>query len=416
MRTVLGFAMALSWIAGSRAAESVTPLAALLNEAVQNNPDILAARHAWQAATQVGSQVSTRPDPQVTVQQVSVGSPRPFAGYSNSDFAYIGFGVSQDLPFPGKLKLKGEAADRDAAVAHQKLESVKRAVVQQVKEAYFQLAYIQQTLEVLDRNDKLLEQIEKIADARYRVGQGNQQDVLKTQLERTKLQREVIHHHEVMQTQQALLKKLLNRGASAPEVTTEMLVETPLSFTIDDLLAKARTTNPEVASQREMINRQSLRVEMARKDRYPDFSVQYMWEHTAEQFRDYYVASFSARIPIYRRRRLNPEMTEAVEELNRSKREYESQVQSSFFDVRNQYIAAETASQMLKVYREGLIPQALATYQSGLAGYQTGRLDFESLLTTFMDVLNFDEEYWKVLADRETALARIEQVTGVSLR
>ena len=84
--------------------------------------------------------------------------------------------------------------------------------------------------------------------------------------------------------------------------------------------------------------------------------------------------------------------------------------------MRNQYIAAETASQMLKIYREGLIPQALATYQSGLAAYQTGRLDFETLLSGFMDVLNFDEEYWKALLDHETALSKIEQLTGVSFR
>ena len=109
-------------------------------------------------------------------------------------------------------------------------------------------------------------------------------------------------------------------------------------------------------------------------------------------------------------------MTQAVEELNRSRREYESQVQSAFFEVRNQYIAAQSASQMLKIYREGLIPQALATYQSGLAAYQTGRLDFEDLLAGFIDVLNFDEEYWKALADHEAALAKIEQITGVSFR
>jgi outer membrane protein TolC len=416
MRASCALASTLFWTLTAHAAESSTPLSALLNEAVQRNPDILAARRAWQAATQVSSQVSTMPDPQVTVQQLSVGSPRPFAGFSNSDFAYIGFGVSQDFPFPGKLKLKGEAAERDAAITRQKLESVRRSVLQQVKEAYFQLAYIQQTLGVLDRNDKLLEQIEKIADARYRVGQGNQQDVLKTQLERTKLQRELVHHHDVMQTQGALLRKLLNRTADAQEVTTETIVETPLSFTVNDLLARVRSANPEVAAQREMINRQSLQVEMARKDRYPDFSAQYMWQHTAEQFRDYYVLSVSARIPIYRRRRLNPEMTQAVEELERSRREYESQAQSAFFEVRNQYIAAETASQMLKIYREGLIPQALATYQSGLTAYQTGRLDFESLLSGFMDALNFDEEYWKALADHEIALTRIEQLTGVSFR
>ena len=416
MRLLLSIMMSLICAAAAEAAESATPLSALLDEAVQHNPDIGAVRRAWQAATQVASQISTMPDPQVTVQHVSVGSPRPFAGFTNSDFAYIGVGVSQDLPFPGKLKLKGEAADRDAAATRDKLESVRRSVLQQVKEAYFQLAYIQQTLGVIQRNDKLLEQIEKIADARYRVGQGSQQDVLKAQLERTKLQRELVHHHDVMQTQEALLRKLLNRGADSPDVSPETLVETSLSFTIDDLLAKVRTENPEVAGHQEMIDRQSLQVEIARKDRYPDFSVQYMWQHTAEQFRDYYMVSVSARIPIYRRRKLNPEMTQAVEELHRSRREYESQVQSAFFDVRNQYIAAETASQMLKIYRDGLIPQALATYQSGLAAYQTGRLDFESLLSGFMDVLNFDEEYWKTLAEHETALAKIEQITGVSFR
>jgi outer membrane protein, heavy metal efflux system len=397
------------------AAEMLTPLSALLDEATRNNPDILAARRSWQAATQVPSQVSTLPDPQVTVQSFSVGSPRPFAGYSNSSFAYIGLGVSQDLPYPGKLKLKGEAAQQDAAIRRDKLEEVRRLVVQQVKEAYFQTAYIQQTLEVLDRNGKLLDQIEKIADARYRVGQGSQQDVLKAQLEKTKLLREVAHHHEIMGTQQALLMKLLNRPPGSPEITTAPLVETPLRFTSDELLQKVRGENPEIASQQEMVKRQSLQIEMARKDRYPDFSVQYMWQRTGPSFPSYYMLTFNARVPIYRRRKLNPEMTQAVEELNRSQREYESQVQTAYFDVRNQYIAAETASQMLTIYREGLIPQALATYRSGLASYQTGTLDFESLFSTFMDVLNFDAEYWKTLMEHETALARIEQVTGVPL-
>jgi cobalt-zinc-cadmium efflux system outer membrane protein len=397
------------------AADQPTPLSALLDEATRNNPDILAARRGWQAASQVPSQVATPPDPQVTIQHVSVGSPRPFAGFSNSDFAYIGFGISQDLPYPGKLKLKGEAAQQDAAVGREKLEAVRRSVLQRVKDAYFQIAYVQQTLEVLDRNGKLLEQIEKIADGRYRVGEGSQQDVLKAQLERTKLLREVAHHHELMGTQQAQLIKLLNRPPGSPEISTEPLVETPLRYTSNELLEKVRSENPEVATQQEMVKKQSLQVEIARKDRYPDFSVQYMWQHTGEQSRDYYMLSFSARIPIYRRRKLNPEMNQAVEELNRSRREYESQVQSSYFDVRNQYIAADTASQMLKIYREGLIPQALATYQAGLASYQTGTLDFESLFSTFMDVLNFDGEYWKTLMEHETALARIEQITGVPL-
>jgi len=389
----------------------------LMEEARRNNPDILAARRAWQAAAQVPSQVTTMPDPTVTVQHLSVGSPVPFAGYTNSDFAYIGFGASQDLPYPGKLKLKGESAREDVAIARDKLDTVTRSILQQVKEAYFQLAAIQETLAVLDRDSRLLEQIENIADARYRVGQGIQQDILKAQLERTKLLRETARERELLGSGKAQLTKLLNRplDSSSPDLSAERLIESPLRYTAEELLAKARTQNPAIASQQEMVKRQSLGVEMARKDRYPDFNVQYQWQHTADQFRDYYMVSFSARLPIYRSRKLNPELAQATEELGRSEREYESQIQAAYFDVRDQYLAAQTSSQLLTIYREGLIPQALATYQAGLVAYQGGRQDFETLLSSFMDVLNFDQEYWKTLAEHETALSRIEQLTGLAL-
>jgi len=83
-----------------------TPLAVLLQEATNCNPDVAAATHAWKAASHKSDQVRILPDPKFTVQMLSVGSPRPFAGYTNSDFAYIGFGASQELPYPGKLRLR----------------------------------------------------------------------------------------------------------------------------------------------------------------------------------------------------------------------------------------------------------------------------------------------------------------------
>lgn len=395
-------------------------LSELMEETRRNNPDILAARRAWQAAAQVPTQVTTMPDPTVSVQHLSVGSPRPFAGFSNSDFAYIGLGISQDLPYPGKLRLKGESAQEDVAIARDKVDALMRSVIEQVKEAYFQISAIQETLAVLDRDSRLLEQIESIADGRYRVGQGIQQDILKAQLERTKLLREVANQRQLLGSARAQLTKLLNRPSDSLDLSSldfiaDRLVETPLRYTAEELLARARTQNPAIAGQQEMVKRQSLGVEMARKDRHPDFNVQYQWQHTAEQFRDYYMVSFSARLPLYRSRKLNPELAQATEELSRSEREYESQIQAAYFDVRDQYLAAQTASQLLTIYREGLIPQALATYQAGLVAYQGGRQDFESLLASFMDVLNFDREYWKTLAEHETALSRIEQVTGLSL-
>lgn len=396
-------------------ADQVTTLTKLLEEAARNNPEIQAARRGWQAAAQEPSQVSTPPDPEVTVQQFNVGSPRPFAGFSNSDFAYLGFGVSQDIPYPGKLRLRGEIAGRGTAAAAQQLEAVRRSVRQQLEATYFRLASSEQTLAILDRDGRLLDQVEQTAEAHYRVGQGNQQDVLKAQLERTRLLREVTLQRQERQSLEAALKQILNRPPDSPDITAEALAETPLPFTSEELLARVRTGNPEVAMEQESVRRQGLEVELARKDFYPDFNVQYMWQHTAEQFRDYHMISIGIRIPIYRSRRQRPELAQAAEELNQSRHEYEASVQQSYFEVRDQFVAAETGSQMLKIYREGLIPQAMATFRAGLAAYQANREDFETLLGSFLDVLKFDEEYWRVLADHEVALAKIEQLTGVTL-
>src|SRR5579872_257110 len=198
--------------------ETVTLLQDLLAEAEQNNPQIKAAQQGWQSAKQVPSQVSTLPDPQINVQQVNVGSPRPFAGYTNSDFSYIGLGISQDIPYPGKLRLRGEMAKRDADVTQQQYESVRRSVLAGVKSAYFQLAYLSKTLAILESDGQLLQQVEKAADARYRSGLGNQQDLLQAQLERTKLLREITMHHLEVAKLQARLKELLNRSQSSPDI------------------------------------------------------------------------------------------------------------------------------------------------------------------------------------------------------
>src|SRR5712692_9410555 len=179
---------------GSAHTPAITPLEDLLKEAERNNPSIQAARQGWQAAQQVPTQVSTLPDPQFTVQHFSVGSPRPFAGYTNSEFAYIGLGVSQDFPYPGKLRLRGEVAKREADVLQQRYESVRRSVLAGIKSAYFQLGYLSRTLVILERDGELLRQVEQAAEARYRSGMGNQQDLLQAQLERTKLLREIIMH------------------------------------------------------------------------------------------------------------------------------------------------------------------------------------------------------------------------------
>src|SRR6266446_3828389 len=397
--------------------QSVTQLAELLRQAEQNNPQIQAARQGWKAAQQVPTQVSTLPDPQFQIQQFSVGSPRPFAGYTNSDFAYIGLGVSQDFPYPGKLRLKGEIARRDADVVQQQYESERRSILAGVKSAYFQLAYLSKTLGILESDGELLQQVEKAADARYRSGMGNQQELLRAQVEQTKLLREITMHHLEVAKLQAQIKQLLKRPQSSPDIEPSELPETPLPYTFEELLSATKAQNPEISAAEKMVERQKLQVDLARKDFYPDFNVQYTWQRTdPTQFRAYYMLTFGVRVPIYRSRKQRPELAQAEAELSRSHSELEVQSQQAAAELKVQYETAQKTTELLRIYREGLLPQARAGFHAGIAAYQNNRQDFQALLASFLDVLHLDEEYWKSIAERETALARLEQLTGLSLR
>lgn len=395
--------------------EATVSLQQLLNEAEQNNPQIRAARQGWEAAKQVPPQVSAMPDPQVVLQQFNVGSPRPFAGYTNSDFAYVGLGVSQDLPYPGKLKLKGEIAKQDASVAEQQYESVRRSVLANVKATYFQLAYLSKTLGILQSDGQLLQQVEQAADARYRSGMGNQQDVLQAQLEQTKLLSEITMHHLEVAKAQAQIKQLLNRAQTSPDIEPAGISETPLPQTFDELLAAAQKQNPNISGAQDIVEREKLQVDLAHKDFRPDFNLQYMWQRTDPvQYRAYYMLTFGVSLPIHRAK-LHAELTEAEIDLDRSRSDLEAQSQHVATELRVGYDTAQKTADLLKIYRQGLNPQARAEFQAGLAAYENNRQDFEAVLTAFLDVLHLDEEYWQNLSDRETALARIEELTGLSV-
>lgn len=396
-------------------ATKATPLSELLSEAQQNNPQIRGAQQGTQAAREVPAQVSALPDPMFQLQQVNVGSPRPFAGYTNSSFAYVGLGASQDIPYPGKLRLKGDIARRDADIADDRAQSVSLGVLGEIKAAYYQLAYLSQTLAILQNDQQLLRQVEQAADARYRSGMGNQQDILQAQVQQTKLLRDISMHHLEAGKLQASLKQLVNRSQSSPDIKPVALKETPLPMSFDDILAAAEAQNPDLAATQHTIERQTLQVAAARKDFKPDFNVQAMWQRTdPAQFRAYYMVTFGVKIPLHYGKQ-RAELTQAEAELNRARSDREAQSQQLAAELREQYVIAQQSAEVLKINRQGLIPQTRTGFQAGLAAYQNNRQDFQSLLTSYLDILRLEQENLQTLADHETAIARLEQITGLSL-
>jgi outer membrane protein TolC len=390
-----------------------TSLHELVQEAEQKNPQIAASFHAWQASRNVPKQVAALPETQLSVQQFSVGSPRPFAGYTNSDFAYIGFGASQDIPYPGKRQLRAHVAEHEADSMEAQTDSMRRTVLGNLKTVYFRLAYIQQTLSVLQRSDALLTQVQEAAEARYRVGQGNQQDVLKAQLQHTKILQEIAHHHQEEGLLEAQIKQVLGRPQESADIVAETLTLRALPHSAAELLQRAREQNPDVRSKQASVRKQETQVELAHKNFRPDFNVQYNYQHTGSQARDYYMATFGIRLP--NRGRQKAELAEAEQNQERARQELDAESQRVLSEVQQQYVRAKTSEERLKIYNDGLVPQSEATFQSALAAYQSNRQDFESLLSGFLDVLNLDLEYRNELVEHESALAELERLTGLDV-
>jgi outer membrane protein TolC len=391
-----------------------TPLATLVTEALSNNSQIDAADHAWKAATHVADQVKTLPDPQFTVQSFSVGSPKPFAGFSNSDFAYIGFGASQDIPFAGKLRLKGDVANRNADMQQAQTDLLRISVTDQIKIIYLRLAYLDATLSILARNDAVLKPLIETGLSKYSLGQGSQADVLKAQIEHTKILREVTMHHEEMGQLQASLKALLHRPQSSPEIIPEPLSVTPLQKTAEELQSLVLLHNPEVSLGTADVQKQDAMLKSAQREGKPDFNVSYMFQQTGGGYRDYYMLSLNMRLP--RHKRVEAGVAEAAESLERSRKELDSQVQQQLAEVQKQYIVLANSEELLKEYRDGLVPQAQAAYRAEQATYQFGKGTFATVLSSLIDVLTFEHDYQQAILDHETAMARLEALTGAQLR
>lgn len=384
------------------------PLRGLIQELERQNQSIIAGQRAYQASRLEAKQASALPDTSFMVQHLSVGSPRPFAGYSNSDFAYIGLGVSQELPFPGKRKLRGEVAQHGSDMTRINADAIRQDAVQKLTQDYIQLSYLQRTLALLEENNRSLGETEKLAESRYRVGQGNQTEVLKAQLQHTRILNEITMHHREAGQLQADIKALLNRRQESDDILTEPLTATSIAS------IPAISQSIDLQSRRAYVGQTEAAARLADLETKPDFSVQYMWQHTSERVRDYYMATFGFTLP--NRGRAKAAIAEATLKQQQAQAEYEAAQRVLEGEVQKQIVFIHTADEQLKVYREGLIPQSSATLRAATAGYESGKQDFQTLISASTDVLQLQIEFQRDLAEREIAVARLERLTGVTLR
>jgi outer membrane protein TolC len=318
------------------------------------------------------------------------------------------------LPYPGKLRLRGTVAERDADTQQAEVQVTKTSIADAVKTDYLQLAYLQQTLGILRQNEALLDQLIQDATAHYQVGQGMQQDVLQAQVNRTKIVKEITMHHQQMGQVQAHIKGLLSRDQDSPDIVTEDLIETPLKRTPDELLAMVRQNNPQIQVDASSIRKQEAQLASVKREGKPDFAVGYIYQNTDRKYRDYYMFTFDVRLP--RKARVDAEIAEATEKRAESRQTLNGHLQQQLAEVQEEYVKASSDEELLQEYREGLVPQSDAAYRATLSAYASNREQFIHVLSFFTNFLNLKLEYAETLEDHEAALAHLESLTGAALR
>jgi cobalt-zinc-cadmium efflux system outer membrane protein len=417
-RWMLAIAVAVGAAALPREGWSAnSQIEAIVAEAIARNHGVVAAREHYQAQTKMPIQAATLPDPEVSLQQLTVGGPKPFEGYETSDFFYTGIGATQEIPWPDKLRLRSTVASRDADIAKQQYEETRREVTEKVRENCFELYFLGQRIALLGANRDQLSEIAHFTEDQYRLGKGQQADLIKAQLAATTVLKEIEMARQESAQRQVTLKSILGRDPDSRNLEITEVAPTVISDHLDrSRLIELAAQNPTAVRIAEAdASKSETSLKLAQEDYIPDFSLGYTYQKTGPGFRDYYMLSLGAKIPLYFWRKQKPAVEQAALERESAKERLRGSKLDAASEIDRDWISLKTQERVMNLYRDGLLPQARATYETAMASYRTGRVDFQTLLSATIDQLNMNEEYYRAITDREITIARIEQMIGENL-
>ena len=385
-------------------------LADIVSEALANHPEIAAAQRRWDAARQRPVQERSLPDPMISAGYNSSGNPLPGAGLGTEPTANIGVMVSQEIPYAGKRDLRASIASREADAEFQQIEAARLNITARVKQAYYRLAYTYAVRDVLTRNRDLLDTLLKVSENRYAVGQAAQQDVIKAQTQLSILELQLQRVLQERVTREGELNALLARPNTSLVGQPEDLQLTPFDVTLDALIAASTEHAPMLRRDQIMIDRSQLAVESARKEYKPDFGVTGGYYYMGAM-PPMYEFRFDVKVPLQRARRAAA-VAEQLSTVEQARSSFDSTRLGLQGRIQEDYQMASTSVRLATLYRDTVLPQARLALESSMASYQTGAVDFLSVLTNFGTVLEYEMTYFDELTSYHTAVSRLEEMTG----
>jgi len=386
--------------------------------ALATNPGLAAVRASAQAQAALAPQVGSLPDPVLSLNAMNL--PVDTWSASQEAMTQMQFGLSQAIPFPGKLGLKAEAARQDAAAASLDSDEQELALIRNVRIRWWNLVYLDRAEGILVRNRELLRQLIRIAEVKYQVGKGLQQDVLLAQLELSKLDDAVISIKAAQRDQQAALEALLDRSPSEP-VAVPKAVDEHLPKLPDEqaLVARAMANRPLLARDSKSIDAAGTRVALAEKGYDPDFRIGAAYglrsginPATGSKRPDMASVYVSMTLPFFTGARQDGALAQRRAEQARAEYRRQDAVQKVRAEVVRALADYRKAREQALLYKTGIVPQANQTVASMMAGYQVSKVDFLNLIRAQITLYNYETQYWKALTGARQDLARLSAAVG----
>ena len=389
----------------------------LVTEALRNNPDLQVARRELDAAQSRVSPAGALDDPMLEAGVVNL--PVQSLSFRTEDMTMKMIGLTQRLPYPGKRALRRDLAGKEAEAAGNNYQEAANRVTRDVKIAYFDLSSVDESVRLVEKNKRILEQFFSIVEARYAVGQGSQADVLKARTQLSRMMDELIKLGRERPMIEAELNRALGRVSAPAAVTTQHPRAREVALRLEDLRDLARTHRPQLLAQQSMVERNAKALDLARQDYYPDFDVRLSYgqrDNNMDMRREDMVSlTVAINLPIWRESKRGPRVAEAEAMRDQAGRMFDARVNEINAMLRQQVASAEQTLKSARLYETGILPQARLTVEASLAAYRVNRVDFFTLLDNQMTVLNYEIAYVASLTSHNKALAEIEFLTGKTL-
>lgn len=385
----------------------------LIDEALSNNRSVMSASKQYEASKEVPKQVSTLPDPSLS-----------YTYFPSSLETRLGpqrhmISASQTFPFFGKLRLQKEIAESRAEVFDQQFEISKRDILYKVKKAYYDLFWIQQSIRILTEYDDILGSFISVAQTKYATGTGNQQAVLKAQVELSAIDEKIISFNQQEKKIIAALNGLLNRDVQSPLFVAATLDTVFLEVAESDLLSMVIDDKQELKAVKSMIQMETLKSQLFKKQYYPDFSVGINYFDLGERTdadpkdngRNAYNIMLKVNVPIWWNK-YRSGVAESQLNVQSNQYLYEDISNTAFSELSDNYFKLGSLQETIRLYARKIIPESEQTLNVSIFEYSTGTIEFLSLLDSERMILGFKLNYYRLLSDYHKSVNEIERIVG----